>query len=295
MICSPRCCAGGPSTEPTRVYTSVQPHHQAPSLAWRAPRTSHGNGTYHVGGPHGTNHVRTGRQSDWTFSAAWVRGEEHGTGTQIAAPDGRNRKSDLRLRRTGDRMAIYLSVNKAIRALWTPMKAPGSVRLQSLAWAALRWGSRRGREWGPAARAGCGRTRSLRGPADHGDGSERRESVGVRGAHLQRPARSSRGRAAVQCCPPVPREGTAARAPRFHGARPAGPAIPTLHRAALRVLQGHGTTQRADAKPQARRRPRRHALRSRDAGCRRAQGDTARLLRARGDVAPCRHGGSLRS
>lgn len=176
-----------------------------------------------VGGPRGTNHVRTGRQSDWTFSAAWVRGEEHGSGTRIAAPGGRNRKSDLRLRRTGDRMAIYLSVNKAIRALWTLTKAPGSVRLQSLAWAALRWGSRRGREWGPAARAGCGRTRSLRGPASHGDGSERRESVGVRGAHLQRPARSSRGRAAVQCCPPVPREGTAARAPRFHGARPAGP------------------------------------------------------------------------
>lgn len=177
-----------------------------------------------VGGPRGTNHVRTGRQSDWTFSAAWVRGEEHGTGTQIAAPDGRNRKSDLRLRRTGDRMAIYLSVNKAIRALWTPMKAPGSVRLQSLAWAALRWGSRRGREWGPAARAGCGRTRSLRGPASRGDGSERRESVGVRGAHLQRPARSSRGRAAVQCCPPVPREGTAARGPGFM--EPAPPARP---------------------------------------------------------------------
>lgn len=242
-----------------------------------------------VDGPRGTNHVRTGRQSDWTFSAAWVRGEEHGSGTRIAAPGGRNRKSDLRLRRTGDRMAIYLSVNKAIRALWTLTKAPGSVRLQSLAWAALRWGSRRGREWGPAARAGCGRTRSLRGPASRGDGSERRESVGVRGAHLQRPARSSRGRAAVQCCPPVPREGTAARAPGFME-----PALPARG-AALRVLQGHGTTQRADAKPQARRRPRRHALRSRDAGCRRAQGDTARLLRARGDGAPCRHGGSLRS
>lgn len=115
------------------------------------------------------------------------------------------------------------SVNKAIRALWTPTKAPGSVPLQSLAWAALGWGSRQGQ--GMGASGGGGVWKDLV-PSRKGERAGRARGARLAPAEPCPPAPADGGRAAMQCCHPVAHEGTAAPRPWLRQACPPAPPFP---------------------------------------------------------------------
>lgn len=196
VICSPPGCAGSPSTEPPRVYTSVGPHHRAPSPAELARRTRHRNVTHRVAGRgrttrHKPHENRQAERLDLSCSLGQGRGtQDRDTNPSPRRSQEKERPSFARHQGPDGRR----SVNKAIGALWTPMKARGLCHLR--AW--------RGRLWaGGAAGAGCGRARGARrAPAE------------------PCPPGADGGRAATQCCHPVPREGTAAPRPWLRGARP---------------------------------------------------------------------------
>lgn len=276
VICSPRGCAGCPSTEPPRVYTSVGPHHRAPSPAELARRTRHRNVTHRVAGRgrttrHKPHENRQAERLDLSCSLGQGQGtQDRDTNPSPRRSQRKERPSFMRHRGPDG----HRSVNKAIGALWTPMKARDLCHLR--AW--------RGRLWaGGAAAEGMGASGG--GGVWKGPGCEAGTCRAMPAGSRRRPRcdamlppRAPQG----YCCP-------TALASWNLSTRSFPPSTGQLSGSCKDTAQPEVQTPNSKRGGD----PVVTSCPHRDARSPRAQGDRSGLLRSRGNAGPCRHGGTV--